>query len=43
MKIKLKLKMKKTKGDNDFTWKPSWPNKKEKPQPPGFQNSLTMF
>ena len=27
--------MKKIKGDNDFTWKPSWPNEKEKPRPPG--------
>ena len=35
MKIKIKLKMKKTKEDVDFTWKPSWPNKEEKPRPSG--------
>ena len=38
-KIKLKLKKQEIKRDKDFTWKPSWPNKKEKPRPPGFQNS----
>ena len=30
-----KTKRKIIKGDKDFTWKPSWPNKKEKPRPPG--------
>ena len=42
-KIKLKLKMKKIKGDKDFTWKPSWPNKKEKPRPPGISKFSLCF
>ena len=44
-KIKLKLKMKRIKGHNNFTWKPSWPNKKKKPRPPPPRDFkiLTMF
>ena len=42
-KIKLKLETKKIKGDNDFTWKPCWPNKKEKPRPPGISKFSNMF
>ena len=42
-KIKLKLKVKKIKVDKYFTWKPSWPNKKEKPRPSGFQNSYYVL
>ena len=34
-KLKLKNEKKIIKGDKDFTWKLSWPNKREKPRPPG--------